>query len=127
MNACTIIARNYLAHARVLADSFFEHHPNGTFTTLVLDDVDREVNDRKEPFRILRHTNIGLEEADFHRMVFIYDVLELATAVKPWLLRTLLDSGLDHVAYFDPDIRSSRRSTISPSWLDDIPMSSLRM
>ena len=27
--ACTIVARNYLAHARVLAASFLEHHPDG--------------------------------------------------------------------------------------------------
>jgi glycosyltransferase involved in cell wall biosynthesis len=36
-------------------------------------------------------------------MAAIYDVRELATAVKPWLLRTLL-SGSDSVVYVDPDI-----------------------
>src|ERR687890_17674 len=39
-------------------------------------------------------------------MAAIYDVLELSTAVKPWLLRHLLDGrGLERVAYLDPDIR----------------------
>src|SRR5207247_1680734 len=57
---------------------------------------------------------IGLDEREFQRMVMIYDVLELATAVKPWLLRTLLAKGGDVVAYFDPDIE-----VFAP--LDEIP------
>ena len=36
-------------------------------------------------------------------MAFIYDVKELATAVKPWLLEHLLASA-EHAIYFDPDI-----------------------
>jgi len=31
MNACTIIAKNYVAQARVLARSYLEHHPGGRF------------------------------------------------------------------------------------------------
>ena len=38
MNACTIIAKNYAAFARVLAASFLEHHPDGRFWMLVIDD-----------------------------------------------------------------------------------------
>ena len=37
MNGCTIIARNYLAQARVLAETFREHHPDGRFFVLVID------------------------------------------------------------------------------------------
>ena len=37
-------------------------------------------------------------------MAMIYDVLELATAVKPWLLRHLLTED-EVVLYFDPDIQ----------------------
>ena len=39
ITACTIIAGNYLAHARVLAESFFTHHPDGSFTVLVVEGV----------------------------------------------------------------------------------------
>ena len=35
-HACTIIARNYLPAARVLARSFRQHNPGGNFTTLVV-------------------------------------------------------------------------------------------
>ena len=103
MHACTIIARNYLAHARVLARSFFEHHPDGRFSVLVLDDT-HSAADGAEPFDVVSPLEIGLDRDEFHRMAMIYDVLELATAVKPWFLRTLLAESAD-VSYFDPDIR----------------------
>src|ERR1044072_236183 len=39
-------------------------------------------------------------------MAATYDVMELSTAVKPWLMRPLLDRpGVDSVAYLDPDIQ----------------------
>ncbi len=39
-------------------------------------------------------------------MAAFYDVMEFSTAVKPWLLRTLLDRpGYDSVSYLDPDIQ----------------------
>ena len=38
MHACTIVARNYLAQAQVLVDSFRRHHPDGTFDVLLIDD-----------------------------------------------------------------------------------------
>ena len=104
MNACTIVARNYLAHARVLAESFRRHHPSGCFTTLVLDARHEELATRAEPFRVLDPYEIGIERAELDRMAMIYDVMELATAVKPWLLRTLLEEGISDVSYFDPDI-----------------------
>jgi len=100
MHACTIIARNYLPYARVLVESFNEHHPNSRFTALILDGVD----DLDEPFEVLSLYEIGIEADEVHRMAMIYDITELATAVKPWLLRTLLDKGADAAVYFDPDI-----------------------
>jgi hypothetical protein len=86
VNACTIVARNYLAHARVLAESFTRHHPSCCFTTLVLDARRKELANSAEPFRVLDAYDIGIEPAELHRMAMIYDVMELATAVKPWLL-----------------------------------------
>lgn len=70
---------------------------------LVLDDGDPAARGG-EPFDIVSPFEIGLDRDEFHRMAMIYNVLELATAVKPWFLRTLLDESGD-VAYFDPDIR----------------------
>jgi glycosyltransferase involved in cell wall biosynthesis/SAM-dependent methyltransferase len=103
MHACTIIARNYLAHARVLAKSFLQHQAGGRFTALVLDAEDIE-RPEDEAFAVMSPYDIGLDPAELHRMAMIYDVLEIATAVKPWFLRRLLQDDLD-VTYLDPDIR----------------------
>ena len=103
MQACTIIARNYLAQARVLAQSFRTRHPDCRFTLLV---VDQRGEDRLagEEFEVLGIEDIGLDPGEPERMALIYDVTELSTAVKPWLLRRLQQSGSDVVIYFDPDI-----------------------
>jgi glycosyltransferase involved in cell wall biosynthesis/SAM-dependent methyltransferase len=100
LNACTIIARNYLAQARVLARSYLQHHPASRFFALV---IDAPAPATTEPFETLDPLEIGLEPEEFQRMAAIYDVMELATAVKPWLLRRLLNEG-DEVVYLDPDI-----------------------
>jgi glycosyltransferase involved in cell wall biosynthesis len=107
MNACTIIARNYLPYARVLADSFLSNHPGGRFTTLVLDLGPGESLESDEPFGSIGPYDIGIERHEVDRMAMIYDVKELATAVKPALLQTLLADD-DHAVYFDPDIQVFR-------------------
>lgn len=104
MNICTIIARNYLAFARVLARSFQEIHPGSTCSVLVIDDPSGYVDAAEEPFELITIDQIGLPDPE--RMAASYDVMELSTAVKPWLLRTLLErSGDVPVAYLDPDIK----------------------
>ena len=105
VRACTIIARNYMAHARVLAQSFFEQHPNGTFTVLLIDDENRRFDERCEQFRCLRLSDIELNPGEIGRLAAVYDVTELATAVKPPFLRYLLREGPTDVVYLDPDIR----------------------
>ena len=103
--ACTIVARNYLPAARVLAKSFLVHHPGARFTTLVVDDLSGEVGAGDEPFTVLRLGEIGIEHDEALRMAMIYDVMELCTAVKPWLLQHLLDEGAGVAMYIDPDIK----------------------
>jgi glycosyltransferase involved in cell wall biosynthesis len=104
MDICTIIAKNYLAHARVLARSYAEFHPDARTWVLVIDETEGYLDDPAgEPFELLTPADCGVEH--FERMAALYTVLELSTAVKPWLLRTLLARPeLDRVAYVDPDI-----------------------
>jgi hypothetical protein len=98
---CTIITRSYLAHARVLARSLAEHQPDGKLAVLVVDGaVDPGETD---DFEILSPADIGCDE--FARMAARYELVELATALKPWLLRFLLDRGARTVTYLDPDIQ----------------------
>jgi glycosyltransferase involved in cell wall biosynthesis len=103
MRICTIVARNYLAYARVLAESFNEHHRDGECIVLVIDDVAGDVDPANEPFTVMRPDELEIER--FAGMAGMYDVTELATAVKPWLLEQLLRDADQPVAYFDPDIR----------------------
>src|SRR3954470_2436331 len=105
LNACTIIARNYFAYAQVLADSFFRHHPIGSFTILIIDDEDRQFSAADDRPTWWRLADIGLEPREIHRLPALYHVPQPATAVKPVLLRRLLESERDHIVYLDPDIR----------------------
>jgi glycosyltransferase involved in cell wall biosynthesis/2-polyprenyl-3-methyl-5-hydroxy-6-metoxy-1,4-benzoquinol methylase len=89
----------------VLADSFFEHHPDGHFTVLLVDDEQRRFMPADDRVDWRRLADIGLAPDEVLRLVGIYDVTELSTAVKPMLLRQLLDEGRDHVVYLDPDIK----------------------
>lgn len=103
MDICTIIAKNYVAQARVLANSFAEHNPGGRCSVLVIDSYEDYLDPASENFELLTPAQIGCRE--FEEMAWRYDVLELSTAVKPWLLAYLLDAGSAAITYLDPDIR----------------------
>ena len=100
--ACTIISRNYLSHARILAESYLRHHPDGRFYLLVVDRLP-EGTDPGAGVTLIDPGELRLSY--FYEMCFKYDVTELSTAVKPTLLALLMDSyGEEIVIYFDPDI-----------------------
>ena len=102
MNVCTIVAKNYLAHARLLARSLTAQHPDSRLTVLVLDDIEGYVDPADEPYRLWGPQDIDCDP--FAEMASKYSVIELSTAVKPWLLQTLL-ADADHAVYLDPDIQ----------------------
>ncbi|MDF2695363.1 MAG: methyltransferase, FkbM family [Labilithrix sp.] len=102
--ACTIVARNYLAQAHVLVSSFREHHPDLPFYTLVVDGVEED-RARTTVGTVVLPADLSLPPRVLHNMVAMYDVMELATALKPALLMHLVRRGAPAAAYFDPDIR----------------------
>jgi len=104
MRVCTIIARNYLPYARVLAESLRRVHADGQVSVLVLDGERAGGVNGEQPFEILLPGELPLPRVDFHQMAGMYDVTELATAIKPWLLRYLLGRERAPVVYLDPDI-----------------------
>ena len=118
MDICTIIAKNYVAYARVLARSFREQHPDARCFALVIDDTEGYLDASEEPFELVTPEQLRLE--GFEQMAARYDVLELSTAVKPWLLRHLLhDRGLEKIAYLDPDIQVCSSLAEIDALLDD--------
>jgi glycosyltransferase involved in cell wall biosynthesis len=104
LRVCTIIARNYWAHARVLARSLREHNPSAHLAVLVVDPDPACLRAaEREEFEVVVPSDLGIEQRELNRMAGIYNVLELSTALKPALLRTLLARD-EPVAYLDPDI-----------------------
>jgi glycosyltransferase involved in cell wall biosynthesis/SAM-dependent methyltransferase len=101
-NFCTIIAQNYLAQARVLAMSVSRHH-DLRLQVLVIDAEDSS-EFSTEPFDVILPHELKVDAVEFRKMATIYEVTELATALKPWLLTLLLDRGAAAVVYLDPDI-----------------------
>ncbi|GAB3438377.1 FkbM family methyltransferase [Actinophytocola sediminis] len=139
--AGTIVARNYMPAARVLAESFRRHHPDAGFAVLVIDaDTDElaELTAKLPGIRFLGPNDISLDQDEFGRMALAYTVTELSTAVKPWLLTTLLE---DHevAIYLDPDIEvfgafagevgvlaTAHEIVLTPHVLEPMPRDGLR-
>ena len=70
--ACTICACNYLAYARVLADSFYRQHPDGTFVVLLIDDEHAQAVPGEGPIVWRRLRDIGIDETEIRRLAAIY-------------------------------------------------------
>ncbi len=105
LDIVTIVAKNYLAHARTLARSFLAHHPTGRVFVLLGDRVDGYFDPAQEPFTLIEVEQLSDWIPDLQRLLFQYSVLELATAVKPFVLEYLFrERHCRTVAYFDPDI-----------------------
>jgi glycosyltransferase involved in cell wall biosynthesis len=99
---CTIIAKNYLAYARVLTRSLRRQHPDAPVYVLLVDEHDGFFDPTREPFTLTTLHEIGLPRP--REFCFRYDVLELSTAVKPYFLRTLFARGYSKLVFLDPDI-----------------------
>lgn len=98
----TICTRSYLAYAEVLAESLARTN-KGLRLAVVLLDGDEDI--RLDKADVVLPSQLPFDStAEFHRMATIYDVVELATAVKPWAFRYFFERGHDAVVYLDPDI-----------------------
>jgi glycosyltransferase involved in cell wall biosynthesis len=107
MIAATIVARNYIAYARVLASSFLRHHEGAEFITLVIDGDDSDRAAMRGAGTVALPADLGVDPERWLQMAAVYSVVELATASKPALLKWVI-TGRPHtptaVVYLDPDI-----------------------
>jgi glycosyltransferase involved in cell wall biosynthesis len=100
---CTTVAKNYLAHARSLVQSFLEHNPDSSAFVLLVDEIDSSLHLGNEDFTLVRDIDLGIPR--YESFSFQYTVLELATAIKPYYLEYLFNQHrIDKLCYFDPDI-----------------------
>ena len=101
--ACTIVSPNYLAYARVLAQSYLAQHPGQRFFVLLVADLHDPAPFLGGGFEPVMLHEIGLR--DLRAEAMKYDILELNTNVKPAFMRYLLQQhALDTLVYLDPDI-----------------------
>ena len=99
----TIIAKNYLAYARVLMRSAAKFHPDWRRFVILVDRVDGYFDPAAEDFEIVLSSDLPIPRSRwFH---FKYSVMELSTAVKPYAFEYLFGAhGFDRIVYLDPDI-----------------------
>lgn len=99
--ACTIVSRNYAAYALTLQESMRVSNPDIDFYVLIVDRKDPDFESKVHFDRLVWVEDLGIP--DFHHLAFKFDILELNTDVKPFMLKRLTGE-YDCVFYLDPDI-----------------------
>jgi glycosyltransferase involved in cell wall biosynthesis len=94
----SIISPNYRHYARALMGSVQRHHPDWDRFVLVVGDGDAG----DEPFTTVSLSALPLPNP--RQFCFRYSLIELNTAVKPWMFEHVFARGYDRVIYLDPDI-----------------------
>jgi hypothetical protein len=99
--ACTIISRNYAAYARTLQESLRQSNPHIDFFVLVVDCKDHEFEKKAGFDHLVWVEDLGIP--NFRDLAFKFDILELNTDVKPFMLQRLAEC-YEYFFYLDPDI-----------------------
>lgn len=102
--AFTSAATNYLPKVRKLCNSIRAHHPEFEIVLALADERAPDVDFAAEPIdRVVALGDLDIE--DRRRWTYFHAIVELATAIKPFVLCELLrDPDVDRVIYFDPDM-----------------------
>lgn len=101
--AFTMVSKNYFAVGRVLAETYLAHHPGHEFIIALVDKADGMV-----PATLECGAEVA-EMADFAmpdigRFIYRYSIMELNTAVKPFIMADLFARGYETLVFLDPDI-----------------------
>ena len=94
---------NYLPQAMALLESSRKVYPDVDFYVLIIDGTSKEVP-HLPTAHILLPEDLIIAPEWLVQMRSYYDEMELATSLKPFLLKTLLDYDIETVTYLDPDI-----------------------
>ena len=111
--AFTICAKNYLAQAFTLRESFYRHNPNCDFFIFLSDDLG-ELTDESKHFILLDDSWIY----NWKQMAFKYNVIEFSTSIKPFCFNKLFKEGYEKVIYLDPDIYVTKELNVIYEYLD---------
>ena len=100
---CTIVASNYLAQAKVLVESIRRIYPENEVYVLVIDGIPEDAQ-HIEKAKLVLPEDLDMPVGWLREMRSYYDAMELATSLKPFFLRWLLNDQISTVSYLDPDI-----------------------
>ncbi|APV50797.1 hypothetical protein BWI17_14540 [Betaproteobacteria bacterium GR16-43] len=102
--AVTIASKNYFALASTLAASYLHHHPDHDFIIVLVDRADGYVPAKLDcGAEVIELARFAIP--DIGRFIYRYTVMELNTAVKPFVLADLFERrGYETLLYLDPDI-----------------------
>ena len=98
---CTIASCNYAAYAKTLQESMRISNPEMDFFVLLVDRKNHKFESEIGFDRIIWVEDLNIP--NFHHLAFKFDILELNTDVKPFVLQYLA-SRYEYVFYLDPDI-----------------------
>jgi len=110
--AFTICAKNYLAQALTLRESYLEHN-DSRFLIFLSDAADCPG---------LPDDVVELDDnwiSDWKIMAFKYNVIEFSTFIKPFCIKKLFNEGYEKVVYLDPDIYVCHNLDVVFSYLED--------
>jgi glycosyltransferase involved in cell wall biosynthesis len=99
----TICSNDYVSMASILIASAKRFHSGATIYLCLADAL--LPNEGFYPDGCVVVPVADLDISDLRSFVFRYDVIELNTAVKPFMFQHLLRMGHETVLYFDPDIQ----------------------
>jgi len=109
----TSAAFNYIPKVRMLFQSIRKYHPEWKIHLVLADEKRPEIDLSNEPFDEIVSIS-ELDIPDWKGWAYCHTIVELATAIKPFMLSRLLQlPGCKKVVYLDPD-------TVIFSRLDDI-------
>lgn len=98
--AFSICSNNYIPNVEVLFESLRRVHSDFDLFLCLVDETIGPYGD----YEIIQAKDLGID--DFDSFSFQYDIMELNTAVKPFMfLKLLKQLSYDQVIYFDPDIQ----------------------
>ncbi|WP_218058318.1 glycosyl transferase [Burkholderia singularis] len=100
----TSAALNYIPKVRMLFNSLRELHPEIELHLALSDILPKDVDLSDEPFDEV-HPISELGIPDWKGWTFCHSIVELSTAIKPFVLeKLLLRPDTERVIYFDPDM-----------------------
>jgi hypothetical protein len=112
--AFTICAKNYLARALTLRESFLKNNGNVDFYIFLADLCDNE--QIKNIPNLIQLSDSFIPK--WEEMAFKYNIIEFSTSIKPFCVNYLFKL-YEKVVYLDPDIYVLNSLSIIYKWLND--------